>query len=65
METKKVNSIANRIKKANSSYSCMGDMMLCLEIDSLTISERRELKAALLARKNPVSYGYLDQKCEE
>ena len=60
MEKSKVTKFKARIKKANNSFSVMGDMLLCLEIDAMTREECIELKAAIA----PVTYKYLDSKIQ-
>lgn len=62
IEKNKFESFKRRIKKAQSSFSCMGDMILQLEIDIMPNDERISLKNALLALKVPVSYKYLNER---
>jgi len=62
LNKKTVESFARRIRKAAISFSIGTDMFLQLEIDGMSVEQRVELKSALLARKNSVSYEYLNKK---
>lgn len=62
MEAKKVQSYKRRIKAAQSTLSCMGAVMLQMEVDNMTLEQRLELKAALQVGRSPITYAYLEQK---
>lgn len=64
IDKKRVQSFRTRIKRAQSTLACMGDMILQMDIDAMHPLERAQLRAALLAGRSPVSYQYLDQKVE-
>ena len=60
---KKVQSFRRRIRNANTSFGVMGDFMLILDIDAMSLDEAKSLQAALLDGKTPIRYGHLDKKC--
>lgn len=64
MDKKTIQSFRTKIKKASTSFSVMGDMILHLQIDAMTASERTMLQEGLKASRAPLNYGYLDQKVQ-
>lgn len=50
MDKKKLTSLINRVKRAKSSFSVMGDMLLVYEIDAMPIEDVATFHAALAAK---------------
>ncbi len=64
MNSNKLQSLRNRIRRAQTSLSVMGEMVLDLEIDLMTPEERKDLQKALLSSKSPIVYKYLNARIE-
>lgn len=61
MDKKQIQNYRARIKKANSTLSCMGALILDMELDQMAPAQRHLLRDALLQGRAPVSYPYLDK----
>lgn len=61
-DKKQVTNFRNRIRRATSSFSIGGDLLLSFEIDNMSPEQRLFLQQALLNSKSPVRYAYLDSK---
>lgn len=62
MKKETVAKFRTRIQRSRNSFNVMGDMMLQIDIDAMTMEVASELQAALLQGRAPVSYAYLDEK---
>lgn len=60
MEKKRIQSLKARIRKAQTTLACMGDMILMIEIDQMSHADRLALQAGLKEGRIAVSYKYLD-----
>ena len=65
MDKKTVQSYRRRINKTQGSLGCMGEMLLIMDLESMSINELRQLQAALLDSRKPLSYPKLDQMVEK
>ena len=57
LDTKKLLSLKNRIKKAQQSFSAMGDMLLSYEIEAMSLDELHQLNEYLA--KKGILYKHL------
>ena len=51
-----------RIKRAQTSFSIGGDMMLSFDIDYMTLENAVALRDGLLQGRTPVTYKYLNDR---
>jgi hypothetical protein len=62
MDKKTIQNYRRRINAAKSSLNAMGEMLLQMDIDQMSIPVLRELSDALASGRAPLTYPYLTSR---